>query len=181
MKFKVLFTAGAALLALAGCKTVDIKDGKIPDGYISQAKKIEGVYQGQFNGVRGELVLTLEGNKPVITFRNSTGDDILSNNCHSFFGDLKKVYLKGSKGNYQLDGAQFEFNAGACSLMVRGREMEIDFKNTDKGMRMNLSLLKEMQMRQVCTWSPGAPPNIPPQQVCQWEQNPQYLYGNFTR
>ncbi|QDK36573.1 hypothetical protein [Bdellovibrio sp. NC01] len=181
MKFSRVLAAGALLLAIAGCKSVDIKDGKIPDAYISQAKKIEGVYTGKFNGVAGELVITIEGNKPVVTFRNSAGDDILNNNCHSFFGNLTTVYLKGSKGDYSLSGATFAFNAGACSLMVQGREMNIDFKQTDKGVRLNLSLLREVRQNQVCQWSPGAPPNVPPQQICRWEQTPYYLNGSFSR
>ncbi len=181
MSITKVLAAGAIFLAIVGCKTVDIKDGKIPDGYLAQAKKIEGVYAGQFNGVRGELVVSIEGNRPVVTYRNSQGDDILNNNCHSFFGNMQKVFLKGSKGSYELSGAQFEFNPAACSLMVRGREMTIDFKQTDKGVKLNLTVLRELQSRQVCHWNPGAPPNIPPQQVCQWEQTPYYLYGTFSR
>ena len=182
MKLSRVLAAGAMLLAVAGCKTVDIKDGKIPSGYLSQAKKIEGVYTGKFNGVAGELVISIEGDKPVVTYRNAQGgDDILNNNCHSFFGDLQKVYLKGSNSNPQVSGVEFAFNAGACSLMVQGREMEINIKQSGNSVKLNLSILQDSQMQQVCTWNPGAPPQVPPYQSCTWQQNPRYIYGSFSR
>lgn len=182
MKLSRVLAAGAMLLAVAGCKTVDIKDGKIPSGYLSQAKKIEGVYTGKFNGVAGELVIAIEGDKPVVTYRNAQGgDDILNNNCHSFFGDLKKVYLKGSSSNPQVSGVEFAFNAGACSLMISGREAEIDIKQDGNSVKLNVSILQRIDQRQVCTWNPGAPPNVPPSQVCNWQQNPVYVYGTFSR
>ncbi|HEY8271331.1 MAG TPA: hypothetical protein VIG33_10625, partial [Pseudobdellovibrionaceae bacterium] len=65
--------------------------------------------------------------------------------------------------------------------MVSGRDISLDFKQTDEGVRVNLSLLLEINQRQVCNWTPGAPPNIPPSQNCTLQQEPVYLRGQFIR
>lgn len=182
MKITKVLAAGAMLLAIVGCKSVDIKDGKIPDNYLAQAKKIEGVYSGKFNGINGELVVRIEGNKPILTYRSSQGsNDILNNNCHSSFGNLTKVYVKGNSDNYSISAVNFNFNPGNCSLNIAAREVTIDLKETDRGMKLNMTMLKEVQSRQECKWDSGVPPHVPPQQICRWEQTPYYLYGTFSR
>ena len=181
MKFTKILLAGLSLLAVAGCKTVDIKDGRVPDAYLAKAKALEGVYSGHFNGVPGELVITFEGNKPVIKYRNNGGSDILNNNCASSFGNLEQVYLNGKKTDPQVTGVNFAFNPGRCGLFVQGRDMSISFKQKDGGTKLNLTLLKQIQQQQVCTWTPGNPPHYPPQQQCTWQSQPIYIYGTFSR
>jgi len=182
MKFTQVLVASFALLAIAGCKTIDIKDGQVPSQYLSQAKKLEGTYKGEFDGVPGNLIIAFNGNKPTIAYNNKRGEDILNNNCRSEFGNLLKVTIKNEDKNPTVSSALFDFDAGDCSLLVRGRDAELNFKQTDKGMRIDISILKEIDERQVCNWTPGNPPNgIPPQQQCQWERRPIYLYGRFYR
>ncbi|RYZ84693.1 MAG: hypothetical protein EOP04_17525, partial [Proteobacteria bacterium] len=77
------FVAIAAIVTIAGCKTVKIENGEVPSQYLSEAKKLEGTYRGSFNGVRGDLVIRFEGNRPKVHFRGNNGDDILHNNCNS--------------------------------------------------------------------------------------------------
>jgi hypothetical protein len=181
MKFTQVLFASLAIFTMMGCKTIDIKDGRIPSQYLSQAKKLAGVYKGEFNGVAGELEIAFYGNKPVLTYRNNRGDDLLNNNCHSVFGNLRKVTVRNENKKPEVRNAEFDFNAGACSLIVVGREISLSFKDTDKGLRVNLTLLKELRQREVCSWNPGNPPNVPPSQNCHWEQDPTYLYGRFVK
>jgi hypothetical protein len=181
MKVTKVLISALALFTIAGCKTVDIKDGRVPSQYLSQAKKLEGSYRGEFNGVPGSLVISFNGNKPVLEYHNSRGDDLLNNHCHSTFGDLLKVTLKGDNKNPSVSSALFNFDAAACHLMVHGREIALSFKQTNSGMRVDLTLLQDIRERQVCNWYPGAPPHVPPSQQCTWQQEPFYLYGRFVR
>lgn len=182
MKMTQLLVASFALLSLAGCKTVDIKDGQVPSQYLSQAKKLAGTYKGEFEGVPGNLIISFNGNKPTLTYVNKRGEDILNNNCHSTFGDLLKVTVKNENKNPTVSSALFDFDAGGCALMVRGRDASLSFKQTDKGMRITINILKEVWQRQVCNVIPGNPSRgIPPSHQCHWEQTPVYLYGTFYR
>lgn len=182
MKLTHVLAASFALLAFSGCKTVDIKNGEVPAQYLSQAKKLAGTYKGEFEGVPGNLVISFNGNKPVLTYVNKRGEDILNNNCHSSFGDLLKVTIKNENKNPTVSSALFDFDAGGCSLMVRGRDASLSFKQTDAGMRLRINILKEVYQRQVCTVIGGNPSQgVPPQQSCHWEQTPVYMYGTFTR
>ncbi|MBO9665299.1 MAG: hypothetical protein J7501_00610 [Bdellovibrio sp.] len=180
MKIAKILLAGVALLAVAGCKVVDIKNGRVPDAYLSKAKQYEGIYKGTFNGIPGELILTFEGSKAVLTYRNAMGTDILNNNCASSFGNLTKVYITGKKTNPNLDAVEFAFNSGRCSLMVQGRSMYVDFKEKNGVTKLSLSILREMRQRRECRWYQGDHDN-PPFQVCNWVQDPVYIYGNFAR
>jgi len=177
MKLTQFLFASLTLLALASCKTIDIKDGQIPSQYLSQAKKLAGTYKGEFDGVPGSLTISFQDSKPVLTYANKRGEDILNNNCHSEFGNLLKVQVKNENKNPTVTGALFAFDAGGCSIMVRGRDAALSFKETDKGLRIDISILRDVRQREVCSWPPGNPPS----QVCHWEQQADYLYGRFYR
>ncbi|MGZ3742566.1 MAG: hypothetical protein ACXWRE_08120 [Pseudobdellovibrionaceae bacterium] len=185
MKFNS--TLGPALMAtitfllITACKTVDIKDGRVPSQYLSEAQKLAGTYKGSFNRVPGNLTISFQGDKPVVAYHNSHGDDILNNNCHSSFGNLLQVTVKEAHHTPYISNADFDFDAGDCSLMVSGRDISLDFKQTDQGITVNLSLLMEIRQHQVCSWAPGNPPNIPPTQNCTLQQDPVYLGGHFVR
>ncbi|UYL10129.1 hypothetical protein B9G69_005995 [Bdellovibrio sp. SKB1291214] len=180
MKMVKFFVAALALTAVAGCKTVEIKDGRIPNAYLSKAKKYEGIYSGQFNGVYGELILSFEGNKPVLRYRNEMGTDILNNNCQSSFGNLRTVYITGKKSNPQVDAVEFDFDRGRCALMVQGRKMYVDFKEKNGEVKLKVQVLREMRQRRECQWYPGDH-HRPPIEQCTWVQDAIYLYGTFTR
>lgn len=182
MKLTQVLSAVFALLLVAGCKTVDIQDGQVPSQYLSQAKKLAGTYNGNFDGTPGSLTISFNGNKPVLTYANKRGDDILNNNCHSEFGNLLKVTIKSENKNPTVSDALYDFDAGGCSLFVRGREASLSFKQTDKGMRINISILRDVTQHQECNLTPGNPQHgIPPTQSCNWVQTPEYLYGTFYR
>lgn len=178
MKLMYVLISALSLLTITACKTIDIKDGRIPSKYLSQAKKIEGSYKGEFNGIAGNLVISFNGDKPIVEYHNRHGDDLLNNNCHSSFGDLLKVTVKNENKKPSLSNAIFSFDTGECSLMIYGRDISLDFKQTDHGMKVNLTLLQEIRQHQVCSWNPGPPSNSP---NCTWQQDPYYLYGHFIR
>lgn len=170
-----------ALLATAtvGCKSVEIQNGEVPAEYLYLAKKFEGQYEGKFNGIAGQLLVRLEGNKPVVEFSNSTGSDILNSGCESSIGNLKTVHLKGTKENPQIDSAVFVFNPGKCALQVQGREITFDFENDYT--KIESVILKERRMERQCTRDSGAPPHVPPREVCRYEERPILLWGKFYR
>ncbi|HEY8271168.1 MAG TPA: hypothetical protein VIG33_09800, partial [Pseudobdellovibrionaceae bacterium] len=113
MKLNVFF--GSALISiltlftLTACKTIDINEGRVPSEYLAQAKQLAGTYKGSFNGVAGDLVISFNGDKPVVKYHNSHGDDILNNNCHSSFGDLLQVTVKNERKNPSVSRALFDF------------------------------------------------------------------------
>ncbi|WP_413288566.1 hypothetical protein [Bdellovibrio sp. HCB337] len=181
MKLSKVLLSALALAFVAGCKTVDIKDGRVPTQYLSHAKKLAGTYKGEFNGVPGTLTIAFNGNKPVVTYQNRNGTDILNNNCHSQIGDLLQVTVKNEKKKPEVSNAVFDFEAMGCALLVRGRDISLSFKETDKGLRVSLTLLKDVYQREVCRVIPGNPPHVPPSHQCTWQQDPIYLYGRFVR
>ncbi|QLY25909.1 hypothetical protein [Bdellovibrio sp. KM01] len=180
MNFIKALIAGLMLFAAVGCKTVEIKDGRVPNAYLSKAKKYEGVYSGQFNGVYGELILSFEGNKPILKYRNEMGTDILNNNCQSSFGNLRTVYITGKKSNPQVDAVEFDFDRGRCALMVQGRKAYVDFKEKNGNVKLQMQILREMRQRRECRWYPGDN-HRPPYEDCHYVQDPVYIYGTFTR
>lgn len=180
------------LLGFIGCKSVKIKDGRVPQQYLSEAKKLEGTYRGQFNGVPGTLTVKFQGSKPVVTYKNSRGTDILNNNCGSRIGNLFKVTMKGTKENPEISKALFAFDPGGCSLMVQGRELALSFKNTKDGMRVKVSLLSDYDnyYGSCRYYGPGYGypgygypyPGYPYYPGCDyWDSYSTYLYGSFTR
>lgn len=181
MKITRIFVAALSLLALSACKTVEIEDGRVPGKYLSQAKKLEGIYKGNFNGVAGDLIISFEGDKPVVTYRNPQGTDILNNNCGSSFGNLQKVTVKSENRKPRVSNALFAFNIGNCGLMVQGRHASLSFKETNNGLRATVSILDRVFQREVCHTFPGNPPHTPPTRNCTWESTPVYLYGKFYR
>lgn len=173
--------AVATLASIAGCKTVKIENGEVPSQYLSEAKKMEGTYRGSFNGVRGNLVILFDGQRPMVRFQNGNDNDILSNNCNSEIGLLRTVTVKSENKNPRVSNATFAFDPGRCGLSVDGREVNIGFKEKDGGIALNVSILQETRTRDVCYWDPGAPPHVPAHQVCRTEFESYYLTGSFAR
>jgi hypothetical protein len=178
---KTFLLAISAIAIFAGCKNVKIQNGEVPSQYLSQAKKLEGTYHGSFNGIRGDLVIHFEGNRPVVTYKGANGNDILNGGCGSDIGLLTKVTIKSENKNPRVSDATFEFNPGSCSLQVEGRTLDIGFKEKDGVLRLSASILQETRPVNVCQWDPGAPPRVPPYQNCHTEFQSTYLMGSFVR
>ncbi|MBK9323656.1 MAG: hypothetical protein IPM97_12055 [Bdellovibrionaceae bacterium] len=185
MKAQLINVISFLLLSflLSGCKSVEIYNGEVPASLLASAKKIEGIYTGQFNGVSGNLVISFEGNRPVVTYKNKNGTDLLNNHCNSEFGLLRDVVVKDEDKNPRIDSAIFDFNPANCSLVVDGRSLRIDLKEKDGHLRLNLSLLQMVQKRYECGVY-GPHPGFPgggPGSNCQPRYDYFYLYGTFTR
>lgn len=148
---------GFLILGFTACKSVDIQDGRIPQEYLAEARQLSGVYEGMFNNVLGDLIIDFDGDRPVVTYRNDQDDDILGMNCESSIGALKKVSLKGSRGDLRVGRAVFEFNPGRCYKSVQGREITFIFKQTQKGLRIEAGLLRDLGEQQRCRLRPGTP------------------------
>lgn len=166
----MLFLATAALTA---CKTVQIENGEVPDEYLARAKKLEGVFAGSFEGRRGELTITFQGNRPVLSLKDTKGADLLLPQCESSINDLKWVYVtrKGA-----VDSAGFYFHPGRC--FVEGREVVLSFGDNYNTIRV--SLLERRVTERNCRWEVGDP-RTGPREYCEYTQRDINLYGKFAR
>lgn len=163
-------------LALTACKSVKIENGQIPNEYLSEAKKFEGVYKGKFNGVPGELKVSFEGNKPILSFRDANGNlDFIAVHCKSQIGLLKAAYL-GGRNDRELTGASFGFSPGACRNII-GNSIELSF---DRANKINASIEADRRPERRCTIEGGGP-NNPPRERCTTEWVSVYYRGSFAR
>lgn len=169
-------------LALVGCRDVKIVNGEVPSEYLGQAKKLEGIYHGQFNGVGGDLTISFEGNKPVVSFNGENGNDILAPKCQSRIGLLKSVSLGGSKENPEVKSATFAFSPNNC-LSVEGRELILAAKEKNGAIRITATILREVRTERECRWEYiGNPQNGGGMhEVCNIRQTPYYFSGRFER
>lgn len=173
---RMLMAIVGVSFALTACKSVKIENGQVPNEYLSEAKKYEGVYKGRFNGVSGELKITFEGNKPVLSFRDSKGNtDLIESRCNSRIGLLKVAYL-GGRDDRELTGASFAFDPGACRRIV-GQSVELSF---DKNNKISLSIEADRRPERRCTIEGGGP-NYPPRERCTTEWVTTYYRGSFSR
>lgn len=180
MKTKALLIA-VAFLGLAGCKTIEVKDGRVPNAYMSQAQQLVGTYRGQFNGVPGDLVVRFDGNRPEVTYINSQGSDLLNNGCQSSIGSLERVSIRGTEQHPQLSSARFAFSPGSCGQVVEGREVNLSFHTDSEGLHIIASVFEHWDQREICNVQPPGPPMWPPHQSCNVTQNAVYLRGDFLK
>lgn len=162
-----------AFVGLVGCKEVTIKDGRVPQAYLNQAKQLEGKYFGSFDGKKAQVEIYFEGDRPILKYNDSEGDDLLDVSCNSKIGLLQKVILYKKSGKYVVDHAYFGFHPGTCRL-VRGRDIELDFSGTNK---FTMRLYEYSDYVQRC--DPGSPPYYG--RNCHMEEIPHYITGRFNR
>ena len=169
---------------ITSCKTVEIDDGLVPEAYLSLAKKLEGVYQGHFDGIPGELTLSLEGNKPRLQFVNDQGEDMLNHvykgYCTSSFGDLKNVSFEEGKNGYVLKNLTFGFDPGGnCRILVDGRLVAIKVNQVNGTRSLDLTLLRYFENWDTCPFLDLYEEPYPPGSNCGNEKIPRYLKGHF--
>lgn len=164
----------SALFVLASCDDIDTPNGEIPAKYLDLAKQYEGVYVGVFNGVKGELTIKLNGNKPELSFSGEEGTDILDRDCKSQFGDLKSINGSNDDGKLTLETAVFNFDPNLCRRLVQDRSIRLNFENGGK--KIEASMLQYLRTRQVCDVV-----GFPPTQRCRDEVDSRYLYGDFRK
>jgi hypothetical protein len=59
-KLSFVLSVAALAVTMSACKSVDTPDGKIPAEYVDMAKTYEGTYEGQFDGLKGELTFKMD-------------------------------------------------------------------------------------------------------------------------
>jgi hypothetical protein len=172
-----LAAAAMAVLALCGCKEIQVENGEVPSQYQAAAQKYLGVYQGQMDGVPGTMTISLQGNKAAIQYSNKLGTDILNPKCASLIGDLKSVRVsEDGKGGYNLDSAVFSFDANRCASQVEGRELVMNFKSAGSVMKLSASILRSSEWQTDCR-----PEGFPPAMSCSRQPVYYYVSGKFTR
>jgi hypothetical protein len=178
-KFLKVFYVMALSAFLMSCKTVKIEDGKIPSEYMSEAKKLEGVYAGRFDGIKGEVTLRMNGNRAELSFQGEKGSDILAG-CGSTIGDLVEISISGNSAkDYRLSQAVFSFSPGSCRRYV-GRNLYLDFSRDQATFR--LGYITRYESRWECRYEGGGgyPPN-PPREICTFNEYPVFMGGYFKK
>jgi hypothetical protein len=174
-----IFAFMCLCLALISCKEVAVKDGRIPTQYISQARALEGTYDGKFEGHKGSLTLEIRGDTPVLSYADDRGHDLLGPFCESEIGKLTKVAFTGNKNNPVLDKAYFAFNPYRCA-MVQGKELAVQIVKNGKAIPLNLTLLDRTQQREICEYPPPRPGGAP-ERRCHYEILTTYKRGVFKK
>lgn len=168
------------LLALASCnQTLDIKNGEIPNEYLSYAKPYLGTYRGYFDNHSVTLTLSLKGNQLIM----KTDQDLISRECGSKIGLLTEIsYSDENDKASDVNGAKFAFNPGACSDSVQGRELKVSLDKNDQGSpALTLNLKSRTGFERSCTISGGHPPYTPPREECHYNPVDHYLNGQFEK
>lgn len=160
-------------MVFAGCKTIEIKNGEVPHQYLHQAKKLEGVYHGSFEGRDGKIKIIFEGNKPVLLAQDSRGDDLILPKCRTSINHLKWVQVSHKKN---VKSAAFYFDPGVCD--IRGREVILSFG--DNYNKIYLRVLEHSSYERECRWQMHYPISGP-YWDCTVVQNDFYLNGKFWR
>jgi len=175
-------------LALSGCKTIQVKNGEVPDEYRAMAQAYMGTYAGSMNGFDGALTLALSGRKVVLSYRDADGStDILDARCASRIGNLQTVEVSKVKSldgsvSYKLDSAVFAFDPNRCWGSVDGREIVLDFTKKSAHVRVDASILARQDYRRECRIDPGNPrQGIPPHEFCNDVPYYSYMTGQFQK
>jgi hypothetical protein len=129
LKMPKSLSAFTLLLALSACNDSEVKtrDGAIPQAYMTQSAQLAGAYVGKFNGARGVLTVSFEGNKPTVDYDGQAGTDLVGVPCESSIGALESIAILGRRnGKVNAVSATFAFDPNHCEA-VAGRELNLKF------------------------------------------------------
>ncbi len=167
------------VLALVSCNSVKIENGEVPDGYLDAAAQFVGDYDGEFNGQKGTLSVSLDGNKLRLEFSNSAGNDIIDSACESSIGDLVSVSVRDlGDGEYVFRRASFNFSPNKCSQWILGDSIDVSIRVNDDRVKLVLALLEEYSVDRFCRQEPP-PPAGSGRLVCD-SPRAEYIRGEFT-
>lgn len=177
---KALLLSIIFLLTL-GCERISTQDGTVPAEYMSIAQKYVGEYRGQFEGEDGSLTLTLDGNKPILSFRSVNGEtDILGANCHSTIGNLVAINPEKHNNVIRVDSAEFAITSGSTDCPLLGKNLLLDFKHDgDLPVKIDINVLSRYEQE----WQTFCYPDGSGGQHCTQEpwNVPVYYSGTFKR
>lgn len=185
---KMMIMFGMMAAVLAGCdETVSVSNGEIPDTYLGQARLFMGRYVGSSQtytvdgkgylkllSTAGIFELSLQGNRPVLTYQNPSANDLIGDGCHSRIGQLLSVSI--TKDGKHLRGAEFAFDAGACTNFVAAKTLAIFFDKDKNGNieKIMSRLFVRSDSHESCTHTGG-----PDGESCSTIYDPIYLSGTF--
>lgn len=169
---KKFLVALSSLILLSSCEVVEFKDGRIPAAMLNEAKKLEGVYSGRFDGQAARLTLSFDQDRPVLTYVDARGNDLLGPACGSKIG----LILKATVSNNELTSVTFAFDPGQCK--VDGRELQLFLY--EKAHKVGARLMDYEYIDRECTIDVPPPP-APPVQRCRTVIRQKYLEGSFIR
>lgn len=105
-----------------------IKNGIIPEKYLSQAKALEGTYKGSFDGRQVTLTFSIQNDGyALLTATDKHGNNELVRNCEEPIGRL--VSIDGDSQTKQLEMARFDFKGFRCNLAGQSLEVHINSAN----------------------------------------------------
>lgn len=157
------------IAGLIGCKEINIQDGHIPQQYLADAEILTGKYHGTLNGRNAEIDIYIEGDRPLLQYNDSLGMDILSSNCSSKIGLLKKIQALQNNEKVYIDEVLFGFDPGQCAKVV-GNEVILKFIEKNK---IKMSIHQYDERIYQCT--PGRSGG------CAFVYVPHFLTGIFSR
>ncbi len=162
------------ITAVTSCKQVTIVNGELPAEYIELAKIYMTSYHGSFNSNAGDLHLSLNGKKIVVSFTGDVNDITGDEYCDSKMGDLKMLQVNDQ--GTMIEAASFAFDPGRCSE-ISGRSFDLTFSQDPKKLQAQAVILKEIRPIQVCVVT--GPPN--PVQICHIDYQNYYMGGVFSK
>lgn len=128
-------------LALTSCKTVEITNGEVPTEYLTEAKKLEGTYHGEFNGQKTDLLIKFVGNVPTVSVQNLS-KDLISSECNSQVGLLKSAQVSNEG---QLQSATFAFDSNLCTDVL-GDELYLSTSFEDGKVTLKASIYEYSEL-----------------------------------
>lgn len=131
MKLRLLFVVPAVFCLLAGCSSIPVRDGAIPEEYARKIQDLAGPYKGDlvlttFDGTVTASVLKDAGielkitDKGVMTLLAS--QDWLGKNCGTQIGKLTQFRPLDRSDEFIFD-AYFELDPGKCPEKAISRSL----------------------------------------------------------
>lgn len=151
-------------LFLTACPRIELKNGEVPAQYMSEAQKLAGQYQGEFDRKEGVIEISFSQNRPAVKFLDRTNlslsRDLLYEGCNSSINqikaiDVKKLNSRNPDGSdqYRLNQADFAFYPGQCPDEVLGREIYMSFSKDYQVIKVSILDHYDEQ----CHWDPPSP------------------------
>jgi hypothetical protein len=155
---------------MLGCREVTILDGRVPGEYLAAAQKLEGHYVGHWGTRAAEVEIHFDGDRPYLTFKDASGNDLLGVDCRSKIGFLQRIKPSKNKDVYNIVEAEFALDPGQCGG-ITGRTIELEFTDADKK-SLVMKILDHTEHRIHCDGLRSGP--------CRHETEYIHLTGHFA-
>lgn len=133
-----------SILSLAGCKEVQLKDGRVPKEYLPAVQKLLGEFKGQVkiiqtssgggtlqaSKIAASVQARLDGDK--LSFESDI--DLAGAGCKSTVGDALTIFVD----NDVVVGVRFQFDPNNCRMGVQGRMLSLYYSKDSKNMTSSI-------------------------------------------